>query len=64
MCLLNGDLGGNLPHSTDFGVEEYYDKVTGDITYNKILLKDIFKEFKKISKQKNYKSFFNFRINI
>ena len=41
MCLLNGDLGGNLPHSTDFGVEEYYDKATGDITYTKVLLKNI-----------------------
>lgn len=41
MCLLNGDIGGSIPHSTDFGVEEYYDKVTGEVTYNKILLKDI-----------------------
>ena len=41
MCLLNGDLSGNIPHSTDFGVEEYYDTVTGEITYNKLLLKDI-----------------------
>lgn len=41
MCLLNGDLGGNIPHSTDFGIEEYYDTVTGDVTYNKLLLKDI-----------------------
>ena len=41
MCLLNGDLGGNIPHSTDFGVEEYYNKVTGEVTYNKVLLKNI-----------------------
>jgi hypothetical protein len=41
MCLLNGDLGGSLPHSTDFAVEEYLDTVTGEITYNKILLKNI-----------------------
>ena len=25
MCLLNGDIAGALPHSVDFGVEEYYD---------------------------------------
>lgn len=41
MCLLNGDIGGTIPHSTDFGVEEYLDKNTGDIIYNKVLLKDI-----------------------
>jgi hypothetical protein len=41
MCLLNGDLAGALPHSTDFGVEEYYDKVTNEITYTKVLLKNI-----------------------
>ena len=41
MCLLNGDIAGAIPHSTDFGVEEYYDKVTNEVTYNKILLKDI-----------------------
>jgi hypothetical protein len=41
MCLLNGDIAGTLPHTTDFGVEEYYDKTTGDITYTKVLLKNI-----------------------
>ena len=40
MCLLNGDFGGNIPHSTDFGVIEEIDK-NGDITYTKLLLKDI-----------------------
>jgi hypothetical protein len=41
MCLLNGDLGGSLTSSVDFGVEEYYDKAADEVTYNKILLKDI-----------------------
>lgn len=41
MCLLNGDIGGVIPHSTDFGTEEYFDKDTNTITYNKILIKDI-----------------------
>ena len=26
MCLLNGDLSGNLPHEVDFGKEEYHDQ--------------------------------------
>jgi hypothetical protein len=28
MCLLNGDLAGALPHTTDFGVEEIVDGTT------------------------------------
>lgn len=43
MCLLNGDIAGHLPHSTDFGVEEYLDKVTNTITYTKIPIKQIIK---------------------
>lgn len=44
MCLLNGDLGGVLPHTTDFGIEEYYDKTTGITTYNSIPIKTIIRE--------------------
>lgn len=41
MCLLNGDLGGVIPHATNFGEEEYLDASTGEVTKNKIPLKDI-----------------------
>jgi hypothetical protein len=34
MCLLNGDISGVLPHSTDFGTEEVIDKDTGLTKYN------------------------------
>ncbi|MBQ7820096.1 MAG: hypothetical protein IJ341_10415 [Bacteroidales bacterium] len=44
MCLLNGDIAGHLPHSTDFGVEEYLDKETNTITYTKIPIKQIIRE--------------------
>jgi hypothetical protein len=43
MCLLNGDISGVIPHSTDFGVEEYLDVKTQEVSYKKILLKDIIK---------------------
>jgi hypothetical protein len=44
MCLLNGDLSGALPHSTDFGIEEFYDKDTGVTTYTSIPIKRIIRE--------------------
>jgi hypothetical protein len=44
MCLLNGDIAGNLPHTTDFGVEEYYDSKTDIVTYSDIPIKTIIKE--------------------
>lgn len=44
MCRLNGDLGGVLPHTTDFGIEEYYDKETEITTYNSIPIKTIIRE--------------------
>ena len=44
MCLLNGDLAGNLPHNTDFGIEEYHDKITDTVTYTSIPIKDIIRE--------------------
>lgn len=44
MCLLNGDLGGALPHTTDFGIEEYYDSTTGITTYTPIPIKTIVRE--------------------
>ena len=43
MCKLNGDLGGNIFASTDFGTLEEIDE-EGNITYVKILLKEIIKE--------------------
>lgn len=44
MCFLNGDLGGNLPASIDFGVEEYYDTVSQTTTYTSIPIKNIIRE--------------------
>lgn len=44
MCLLNGDIAGALPHTTDFGVEEYYDSTTGITTYTHIPIKRIIRE--------------------
>jgi hypothetical protein len=39
MCLLNGDLAGALPHTTDFGVEEIVDGTT--INYISVPIKRI-----------------------
>ena len=44
MCLLNGDIGGSLPASIDFGVEEYYDKQNNITTRKKIPIKTIIRE--------------------
>lgn len=44
MCRLNGDLGGVLPHTTDFGIEEYYDEETDVHTYTSIPIKTIIRE--------------------
>lgn len=44
MCLLNGDLSGALAHTTDFGIEEYYDSKTGATTYTSIPIKNIIRE--------------------
>lgn len=44
MCLLNGEIGGNLPASIDFGVEEYVDLDNKVTTYTKIPIKNIIKE--------------------
>jgi hypothetical protein len=41
MCLLNGEVGGTLGASIDFGVEEEYDFINEVTTYKHILLKDI-----------------------
>lgn len=43
MCLLNGDMGGNLPSQIDFGIEEYYNVEENVTYYNPIPLKDIIK---------------------
>ena len=44
MCRLNGEFGGSLPASIDFGVEDYYDFETGIITQTKIPIKKIIRE--------------------
>lgn len=44
MCLLNGDLGGNLNASIDFGTEEYYDKENNTTTYTKVPIRTIMRE--------------------
>lgn len=44
MCLLNGDLAGALPHTTDFGIEEYYDKENNITTYTSVPLNRIIRE--------------------
>ena len=41
MCLLNGDVGGNLPSSVDFSTMEYYSEDGQTILYREILIKDI-----------------------
>ena len=41
MCLLNGDLGGTLPHITDFGIEETYNKDKNITTYKSIPIRQI-----------------------
>lgn len=44
MCLLNGDLAGALPHTTDFGIEEYYDKEKNITTYTSVPIRRIIQE--------------------
>lgn len=44
MCFLNGDLGGSLIASIDFGIEEYYDKANNTTTYTPIPIETIIKE--------------------
>lgn len=44
MCMLNGDLGGNLTAAIDFGVEEWYDRITNIITYEKVPIRTIIQE--------------------
>lgn len=44
MCFLNGDLGGSLTASIDFGIEEYYDKATNITTYTPIPIAQIIRE--------------------
>lgn len=41
MCLLNGEIAGNLHTSIDFGKDEYVDLETNTITYTQIPIKDI-----------------------
>ena len=44
MSLLNGDLGGSLSASIDFGVEEFYDKENNTTIYTKVPIKKIIRE--------------------
>lgn len=44
MCLLNGDLGGALPHITDFGIEETYNSETNITTYESVPIRRIIRE--------------------
>lgn len=44
MCFLNGDLGGSLTASIDFGIEEYYDKKNNITTYTPIPIEKIIRE--------------------
>jgi hypothetical protein len=44
MCLLNGELGGNLPASIDFGTIETYDVASGIVKIDKLVLKQIIRE--------------------
>lgn len=44
MCLLNGELGGNLYASIDFGVKETVNLKDNTIEYNKIPIAEILKE--------------------
>lgn len=41
MCLLNGDVSGNLPFNVDFANEEYYDVNTKQTTFTKVPIKTI-----------------------
>jgi hypothetical protein len=43
MCLLNGEISGKIPHTTDFGIEEEID-AEGHIIYNSIPIKNIIRE--------------------
>ena len=44
MCLLNGEVGGNLPASVDFGMREEYDEATDSYIYESIPIKAIIRE--------------------
>jgi hypothetical protein len=43
MCRLNGDVAGDLPHSVDFGIEEYLDE-NGYTHYESIPIVKIIRE--------------------
>jgi hypothetical protein len=44
MCRLNGEFGGSLPASIDFGTEDYYDLSTGTLTRTNLPIKRIVRE--------------------
>ena len=44
MCKLNGEFGGSLPASIDFGAEDYYDFKANVLTRTKIPIKKIIRE--------------------
>jgi hypothetical protein len=44
MCLLNGDVSGNLPFNVDFANEEYVDLETNKTTFTPVPIKTIIKK--------------------
>ena len=54
MCLLNGDLGGSLSASIDFGVEEFFNKEDNTTTYRDIPIKKIIREMLHAYGQEHY----------
>jgi hypothetical protein len=43
MCLLNGDISGKLPHTTDFGIIEEWDD-NDHVIFTSIPIKTIIRE--------------------
>ncbi len=41
MCLINGEIGGKLPYSIDWGIEDYYDNEAKMLYHNKRPIKTI-----------------------
>lgn len=58
MCLLNGDVGGSLGASIDFGTEEIYDLKQEVTTYKDILLKDIIRNIVHVYGQEPFEKIF------
>ena len=60
MCLLNGDVSGNLPFNMDFAREEYKNVETGEISFTDIPIKTIIKKvLVECGKELNHNIFIN-----